>query len=889
LRTRHSALGLQIFCEPGWVVKLASGEHQGLAGGHARGFPIMVMGRIRVALVSYCIGKVLERIGESFPSPTIDRAALRVTAFAVGLGLLVFFLVPADRTRLTRFAVEHVALFHIVDSTPQRLAFLAFFVTLAAGALAIRLIGPARLAPLSRTTWSRPIGFAALAAIALNVLAFGKQVLPTVWDATSLPTYPAYAACVAVLIWNRRLPWPLIPATTALVLLLACLPGATGLMDRVSAPDLPSLDLHLSALFSGGEMLNFGYRLFVDVPVGYGILTSLALGGAIRAGVQIDLRSIIHLVEFFQVVTFFLIILAGWAVTQGAERRGRLVAVFLLVIVAAPFLNLASNSVHAPNLSGYRFLMLPVAVLALVPIKRWPVIRVTALLGAVAVCALLYNLETGIAIVAGLGLAWLLRARRERRTDLAMATVSGLVAAMATLGVVILSHRGMLGTWPNLEIGRGVGLILNFGAGFGGLRPQLRITALVIFGHAGYLLVRALSRVLGRADSGPDEVSAGISAIIIAWIPYYANRTGDGGLWGYLVLYALLLAPAIASGWTRSGWLAFISLLLIVPVPLAFAGNSLDRLLAARAMRVEKRCAAGLSLPYEACLEQRERAAELHRLAVPGDVLWMTAYPFLTLRLTGLRPLVAPLDLYIAALTEADLKGVAVRIQAAKPMALVLDAAAPSDAGQAWGFSRSLLSRIATLAGYEPCPIVDLSYWEAWLPPRECYEASPAVVGLRSRVSGFHATIVRQLASGPFVRAVPLLPETQISQRFKPRFSLKAISVTLVTFGRVPSDYTVEWRVVSHSGNEAREIGTGKVAAAALKDWQNIELPLAGTCANGDEVEVSFTASAELQPSAPIGIPLFASGIYDAPPPASIDNIGVPDRTYVDLNLTYQK
>ncbi len=224
--------------------------------------------------------------------------------------------------------------------------------------------------------------------------------------------------------------------------------------------------------------------------------------------------------------------------------------------------------------------------------------------------------------------------------------------------------------------------------------------------------------------------------MLIAWAPYYANRPDDWNLWSFLVLYSLLLAPVIAKFHRRSSLLVLLAILLVLPIPLQTARNNVAHLLASSARPTTEHCAAGISLPPEICAEHHARTSELLRVAEPGDIVWISGYPFLTLRMTGLPPLVAPLDLFAAALVEADIEHVVARIRAGRPIALLLDGAVASLSGKAIPASvRSFQTRIATIAGFAPCPLVELLHWQFWLPQQDCNHASTSVRTLQARAS----------------------------------------------------------------------------------------------------------------------------------------------------------
>jgi hypothetical protein len=681
----------------------------------------------------------IQRLGADIliTSYNLDRKALGVAVLAITFGLITYVAIPSDSARLNRFAIEHVQLFGIEDSTPLRCSFLTYFITLLTGAFILCRARPVTPMTSAATHTLEFIGSGAIALVLVTLGYSAKAAMPQGGEARWLPAlYLVYTASIAAFVWHRKLPRPAVPVSIVLILVGALWPTAIGSMSRVSLPLLPWVDQHLSALFSGGQMLEFGYRLFRDVPTGYGTLTPLALAATIRTGVDVDIAFLLHLVEVFQVLTLCLFILATFTLTREAEGGARAAAVLLVVLVASPFLSFGNMAVLLPNQSGFRFIMFPIAVLTITIVQRRPIVASAILSGAVATLAVLYNLETGIAIVAGLALAWLLRASDEPPYEIAFAVASGLVAAASVVCLVLVAHRLLFGIWPVANFNGGTSTLQNFGAGFGGLRPPLRIVVVVIFGHCGYVLARAIAQLFGRKGDQIDVASAGISAMLVTWAPYYANRPADWNSWTYLVLYALLLAPIIVKNCTRSGWLAVISLLLLFPIPLTMARNDIATRIEAAAMRVDEHCVAGLSITPAACVDHRARAAELARLAGPGDVLWITAYPFLTLQLTKLRPLVAPLDLYAAALDETDLNGVAERIRLARPIALLLDGTNPSPANDAIPAPiRSLLLRIALATGYEQCPLVKLSRWQLWLPRQECTDTSAPVRTLQTRMA----------------------------------------------------------------------------------------------------------------------------------------------------------
>ncbi len=708
--------------------------------------------RTRLPLTAgYGVGRLLDRIGNALDPlrRVTDPAAAAVICVAFVVATAVFCLVPADPGRLTRFTAEHVAIFNMKDSAPQRIAFSAFIATLLIGAVALRLFWLAT--PLATAT----VAPSPRHPSAITIFRYSVTLIVIVWACTinagvldpgsTLPwqllepgspmataLYLSYLAAIPVFIWNQKLPAGVVLAAIGLVVLIAMAPAATGLMLRLPSSLVPMVDLHMTSVFGGADVLAAGYRLFADVPANYGVVVQIALAAALRDGHGVDLGGLIYLTQVFQALTLCLFIIAAWVRTRTADTGGRIAAVFFVVLVVVPFLAMGNQAVFLANQSGLRFVMLPVAALAATALERWPLARASALIGAVAGLALLHNIETGIATLGGVGLGWLVRARAARAAEVAAGIVSGLIAFLAMPTLAALAYVAVLGQYPAVGGGKIIDIIRDFGSGFAGLELSVSVPAFVILGHAGYVVLRALTFLLGRRVTPPAPATAAIAGILIAWMPDHVNRPSDWNLWSFLALYAVLLAPVVAREHARSLRLGVMAMILLVPIPLGAVTKSATYLKLVEALPVTPNCAAGLSLMPGDCLIEAARAAELAWIAAPGDVVWLTTIPLLTQRLSHLRPLVPTLGPFIAARTETDLARVAAEIVAAKPIALVLDVTVPGNAIPA--VMQSLHARIAERAGFAPCPLVALTYWQTWLPNGACQEGDWRVAALRKRL-----------------------------------------------------------------------------------------------------------------------------------------------------------
>jgi hypothetical protein len=146
----------------------------------------------------------------------------------------------------------------------------------------------------------------------------------------------------------------------------------------------------------------------------------------------------------------------------------------------------------------------------------------------------------------------------------------------------------------------------------------------------------------------------------------------------------------------------------------------------------------------------------------------------------------------------------------------------------------------------------------------------------------------KMLVSGGFIDAVKIIPGREIAQRFKPEAILEGVSVQLVTFGRKPSAYAVNWRASATTSGVKTEIGAGTIDASAVKDWAFADLPLSSAGTDiPDEVEVTFTAPNGAP--TPIGLPLYSSSGGDTAPPAEVGRSLPPSSGRLGLKLHYAR
>jgi hypothetical protein len=154
----------------------------------------------------------------------------------------------------------------------------------------------------------------------------------------------------------------------------------------------------------------------------------------------------------------------------------------------------------------------------------------------------------------------------------------------------------------------------------------------------------------------------------------------------------------------------------------------------------------------------------------------------------------------------------------------------------------------------------------------------------------FFPMVTKPLASGPFAGGVEILPGKDVVQRFKPAQRLEQLSLTLVTWGRIPSRYHVDWRIVASSHGRRFELGAGTIDARTIRDWQRLALPVTlGSDDVPDQIEVTFRTDAATAPAAPLGLPLYMPVADTTAPPAEVAGIPAPSGALVGLSPAYAR
>lgn len=609
------------------------------------------------------IGRHLET-GSHNSFAGIDFPAACVAAAAAILGLAVLTAVPADSARLEWLFPEHRV--GTVDSFPQRTAYFVFLAALAAGTLTLPFF--ARKLDAARpddVTIGKIIGIAVMVAI----LAASIRIREGVVAAPLL-----FAAAIVA---DRSPRWTaLIGVMTAAVVIIAVVPGLLG-TPIFDLREVATLDIHYAAMLGHGERLAAGQQLFVDIFPFYGILTAVVSGLFSKLASAPSLADLTRVVQAAQIAALGAFMGAAWLRTRGASRGGRMLALFFVALATSPWLGTLSSTILAPTQSGLRFLMVPVGVIVAVLMKDIPPKIAGLAVGTTSALSLLYNLETGIAVSAGLAVAWLVQMRLHPLAVGLQSLLLGLLGVAAAVLMFAALYRLQFGAWPLPQSSDAIiGAIKIVAGGYVGSRVRFRPLALVILLCAAYVLVRTIRATFDRRVEAPDPAAASIATTTLVFLPYYINRPLDENLWVFSALLALLLAPMIADSHRRLVPAAIAAFLIVPPAFNQF------RLMLVEPLRAENLtigwrhgCADGLLVrePETHCKMLADRASALRRHAEQGTTIWSSQIGFLMGRMSQQISRLPESELFIMSMSPTHLSAVVQRIRTIDPRFILTD------------------------------------------------------------------------------------------------------------------------------------------------------------------------------------------------------------------------
>lgn len=642
------------------------------------------------------------------------RAAGAIALAILALGAAIVVASPSTGTALVPgFRPETWFYFHSYDSSGQRLAHKVVLLATVATMLGGPWLGrwaPARSfgAGLDGRRLERAIAASLIGGIAAG------------WAASGAWGQLALGAALLAAWWTRRLPRPdpaMIPAGLALICALGFLPGLIGTLDLSSQPPylIGEVEFHYSMVVDPGRKLAQGYPLFEDAKVAYGLVMPLLIALWERANGPHTAVAYVRLVQVTQVA-----VVAAWTAAYVRRAKGDLLrALIPILLVAGGFNAFTPGNVEA-NQAGFRFFALAAVPLAIDAVATLAPGPRALLFGLLTGFGIVFNIETGIALAAGMGVylflrgGWAALPLRRIAADLA-GLVVGAAAGIALLAV---AWRAGLGAWPQLLHPQGLlADLLSFAGGYCGLKLTANPVPIAILAHAIYALVRI--GLGARGPVGHDKSFRGmIATVIIVWFAYYANRPHPYNVATYLALWGFLLIDATPLAQRGRPIAAVLVYGLALPVAIvgllaAVPGSAIAfARLALGPSAPDAQEISGIWVPADTAALIHRRSARVAREAEDGPVWYFTANSWFIPMETQVFPPYPFNNAFADLVTDARRDLLLDRIRAAHPARLLFDDGSAAGSGHALTIAAfgSLQHDLAD--EYDPVEVAD--GWRIW-------------------------------------------------------------------------------------------------------------------------------------------------------------------------------
>jgi hypothetical protein len=646
-------------------------------------------------------------------------AALAVTVAVLLLGAFVlaaytlvvrpapFAIDPAE----TRFWGPHEVSTHLslikpfFDARGQTLAHLA---VVAATALVV-LFG-------RRFRASRPVDAGASLIVVVAALA-----APLYAPGPKLAFFAAALIPLALLVIGGRLRARsvanrVLGAAVVVATALATLPGLLGPPDfsRYSWYEVTYGQSHWSLVVGPGDRLAEGQRLGASVRPQYGLVLPVLWAAGERLFRPFTFGESVRLL-----LALHVLYLAAAAMLLWRFARGRWLFAGLALALVVPWFHFAHKCLLFPNQGVWRTLAFPL-VFAFLSRERgsrpWPeAFRIGILAGA----ALLFSLESGLALVAGLA-AFLYFRHQDAWTRLILPFVAGVLVALVAFVAVASLILGQLVSLPRLLLSKAA--FLSSG-GFSGFRFTPDPWPVLMLGHAVFVLAHA---AMSPRRDAPTGFRAAVAATLVVWFAYYANRPDPWNLSSYYFLYGFLLvdlarlaATNLARRRFAPRFLVPAALLVGIALPnlAAIAGKGADQVgsaLSAALRRGDPPGAAlvsGVFVAARAAAETEARGAFL-RARQAEDPVYLTADSYLVPKVSGRFPPLPVADLCWESMTRSEYETALEAVRRAASGRVYLDAPGTSAHRTACGlFYGQVRSDLAKNFAHEG----DVSGWEIWV------------------------------------------------------------------------------------------------------------------------------------------------------------------------------
>jgi hypothetical protein len=489
-------------------------------------------------------------------------------------------------------------------------------------------------------------------------------------------------------------------------------------LDRIAPEHLVSVESHFDAIIGAKHTLASGLQ---DRDFGYSFLFNLAQASWERFAGRLSFEMDIRLLQAGNVAFVLATMWAGYLWNPTRPLIGILALVLVLPWVHNDFI-----AILHPNQAGWRYIAFPAAVIVMRLASGKPPHTVGRWFGLFGAFAVLWNAETGTAVVIGLLVRMAAGMKTISVQELLVILMNFLVGIIFGIVCIAVLYRLGLGRWPDMA-----GFVLDFLHRTQGLSRGRAVyldpLAVLVAAYALWYVLRALAiRRLGPVASKPADRAA-LGAMILAWGAYYIQQPHPWNIWSYMFPLGLLLGDTLFSArWPRNWTQATVR--VAVPVvtfafivaPAIAAGNyqavrSVWRGFAIRnTPSSEVVLISGVGLPRSATSSLKQRLEYMSKL--PQNSWIFTGNVYLLPRLSDRQDVTISRSLYWKA-TLPQFTQLVDQVRSSAPPALVFDDPESLSKG---GFTQRYLAELQKALADSYYHKTMISGWSIWL--RRCQQ-----------------------------------------------------------------------------------------------------------------------------------------------------------------------
>lgn len=452
-------------------------------------------------------------------------------------------------------------------------------------------------------------------------------------------------------IWTNKFLFYSVHGILVLLALLAIVPGLLVPYDATGmSPNLfVEFQENYSVVVTQGDRIALGHRIFESVKPTYGMLLQVLCAiwekqfGIFSFGENIR---IIRWMDVFAVAAIFFLYV--WY----ARKRPLPVAIAFLMVL--PWYHSNQISLVFPNLSPWRSLGFPIALIALIACRRLSAKAQSICLGLTAGACLWLNTETGVAVFIGL-ISFLYFFNHQPGKffsfkfwrDFSLYCAGVVVFSIVFYFFICLTF----GYCPSLaayvdflqirQLKTSVGY-------FGGFKIVYAPLQILFLFHYAYVLFRA--SVQTSPLSRRDSIRACVATTALVWSAYFFNRPHEWYFQPQFLFYGFLLIDTVRlaqpKSWTsksfeRRGIALLVLVGLIAPqIVLSFESayksyrQICEQVIFGKLANPDARKISGIFVERKAADEVFLKASTIEEEKDPSRVIYLTGSTLLTARLS---------------------------------------------------------------------------------------------------------------------------------------------------------------------------------------------------------------------------------------------------------------